>query len=75
MSFRESVYKGYMNKTQLIKMLRKEIKKEGTQQAWAKANGITRSFVSEVLLGRKEFSKRILDALGVEIAYVFKKGE
>lgn len=70
---RESVYKRYMNKNAVRKHLRKEVKKVKTQQAWAKANGVSRSFVCEVLLGRKDFSKTILDALGIEIDYRFKR--
>ncbi len=62
-----------MNKKELTNLLRKEVKKAKTQKAWAEANGVSRSFVCEVLLGRKDFSKTILDALGVEIVYLFKK--
>lgn len=41
-------------------------KAKPTQAAWAKANGISPAYVSDVIAGRREPGQKILDALGLE---------
>lgn len=59
----------------LIKHLEGRIKKEaqGNQKEWARANGISSSYVSDVLSGRADAGKKILDVLGFERVTMFKK--
>ena len=44
----------------------------GSQQAAADALGISASYFSELMLGRKTYSDRLLDALGLERIIVRK---
>jgi hypothetical protein len=48
--------------------LRKACAEAGTQKAWADSHGISCSYVTDVLLGRRGPGKAILDALGCERA-------
>lgn len=48
--------------------LRKACDKAGTQKAWAEKHGISCSYVTDVLAGRRWPGKAILDALGYERA-------
>jgi hypothetical protein len=51
------------------KRLRLACKEAGSQKLWARANGVSESYVSDVLLGRRMPGKKILAPLG------FEKGE
>lgn len=44
-----------------------------SQTAWAKANGISPAYVSDVIAGRREPGKLILDALGLERVITYRK--
>ena len=50
----------------VIKILQAACKKAGTQAAWAKANGISAAYVTDVLSGKRNAGAKILSALGVE---------
>lgn len=45
-------------------MLTKQV--GSSQTAWAKKHGVSAAYVSDVLAGRREPGKLILDALGLE---------
>lgn len=59
-----------MDNKRAIKRLTKAIKELGTQAAFAEKHGISQVYVSDLLNGRRNFSKRMLDALGMHIDYV-----
>jgi hypothetical protein len=61
------------DKKGVVRVLREEIKRAGSQDAWAKKSGVDRTNVNRVLKGRRSFSRAMLDALGLEIAYVRSK--
>lgn len=44
-----------------------------SQKAWADRHKISASFVSDVLLGRREPAGKILDALGLERVVSYRK--
>lgn len=48
-----------------------------TQASWAKANGISPAYVSDVIQGRREPGEKILKALGLKrvVSYVPSKAE
>lgn len=48
-----------------------------TQAAWAKANGVSPAYVSDVIQGRREPGEKILKALGLKrvVSYVPSKAE
>jgi DNA-binding phage protein len=50
---------------EIVQLLRAEVKKAGSQTAWAKRVGIERSFVNFVLHGRKQPTEKIILALGL----------
>ncbi len=41
-----------------------------TQQAFAKINGLTKQYVSDMVNGRRDFSERVLEILDLHIDYV-----
>jgi len=52
-------------------------KAKPTQAAWAKSNGISPAYVSDVIQGRREPGEKILKALGLKrvVSYVPSKAE
>lgn len=44
-----------------------------SQVAWAKANGVSPAYVSDVLAGRREPGKLVLDALGLERVVTYRR--
>jgi hypothetical protein len=61
------------DKKGVIRLLRKAIEQEGSQDAWAKKAGIQRTAVNRAHKGRRSLTRAMLDALGLEIAYVRRK--
>jgi hypothetical protein len=59
--------------TQLISLLESAIKKIGSQAEWADMHGISRSYVNDVVHGRRTGGKKILDALGVNKVTVLRR--
>jgi hypothetical protein len=55
---------------EIVQLLRAEVKKAGSQRAWAKAAGVDRAFVNKVLHGKKQPAKKIILALGLRIVVV-----
>ncbi|HDZ73185.1 MAG TPA: hypothetical protein ENH55_10480 [Aurantimonas coralicida] len=55
-----------MTMTDVINLLRDECRQEGSQMAWAAANGVSDAYVSDVLLGRRDPGQSILEGLGLE---------
>jgi len=56
----------------VIRLLRAEIKKDGSQAAWARRNSIERTNVNAMLSGRISVSKPVADALGLRRTYTTK---
>ena len=55
----------------LRKMLRDACEAAGSQKAWAKANGLSITYVSDVLAGRREPGKGIAQAFGFKPITVY----
>jgi hypothetical protein len=53
-----------MTNDEFLRLLRAECEKAGSQAKWAAARGISPSYLSDVLQGRREAGGKILDALG-----------
>jgi hypothetical protein len=56
----------------VIRLLRVEIEKEGSQSAWARRHRIERPSVNAMLSGRIPVSKTVADALGLRRTYTLK---
>lgn len=54
-----------MNGDSVIKCLGSAIKAEGSLRKWAKRHGLSPAFVSDVMLGRRKPSEKILTPLGI----------
>jgi hypothetical protein len=54
----------------VVRLLRAAIEREGSQTAFAKCCGVIRSFINEVLNGKRHASGRLLKALGLRKVYV-----
>ena len=55
-----------MTHSQLIRRLREACNEAGSQTAYAQALGVRPQFVSNVLAGRRDPSRKLLKALGLE---------
>lgn len=62
-----------MTVTDVRDMLRRACQKAGSALAWAKANGFSAPYVSDVLNGRRDPAPRICEALGVVAEVTYRK--
>jgi hypothetical protein len=56
----------------VIRLLRVEIEKDGSQAAWARRRRIERANVNAMLSGRIPISKTVADALGLRRVFTAK---
>lgn len=56
-----------MTEADAIDLLHIACQKAGSLRAWAKANGLSAPYVSDVLRGQRTLGPRILAALGLEV--------
>ena len=56
----------------VVSLLREEIKRAGSQEAFAKKTGIHRTALNKVINGARLPSALIIDVLGLAPVYVFK---
>jgi hypothetical protein len=56
----------------VVSLLRDEVKRTGSQGAFAKRTGIHRTELNKVLVGARLPSRTVIDALGLAPIYVFK---
>ncbi len=56
----------------VVRLLRIEIEKDGSQAAWARRRRIERPSVNAMLSGRIPVSKTVADALGLRQTYTLK---
>jgi hypothetical protein len=56
----------------ILAILSKAVALSGSQAKWCDAQGISTAYVSDVLNGRREPGKKILDALGYEAVAVYR---
>jgi hypothetical protein len=54
----------------VLQMLREAVEREGNQIAFARRHGIDRSFLNQVLRGRRQISDAVLKTLGLRKLYV-----
>jgi hypothetical protein len=57
---------------EVIKLLRSEVAKSGSQRKWAKENDVTRVVVCRVLGGHARVQPKIIEALGLEEIRVYR---
>jgi hypothetical protein len=58
----------------IVQLLRTEVEGAGSQLAWAAKNGIDRTFLNQVLRGKRTPSPKMIRALGLRIVVVDGKG-
>jgi len=63
-----------MTKEDVLRLLRKMVAEAGGQKAFAKANGIEQSIISEVLHGHRDPPPRLLDKMGINREWMYHKG-
>lgn len=66
-----------MDKERLVETLKLACEKVGGQGAWARERGVSATYVSDVIQGRKEPGDKVLAALGLErvVTYRWRRGE
>jgi DNA-binding transcriptional regulator YdaS (Cro superfamily) len=62
-----------MTLDQVLALLRRQCDEAGGQAAWAKAVGVSPSYVSDVLVGRREPGAGILRHLGLVRVVTYRK--
>jgi len=59
----------------VVRKLRAEIEKAGSQSEWARRNRFSRSFICDVLAGSREVTERLAAALGFKKAAGWERAE
>jgi transcriptional regulator with XRE-family HTH domain len=62
-----------MNQSEIASMVRMKVQEFGSQQKWADAVGISRPYVAAVLNGHAKPGKKLLEALGLERVWIYRK--
>lgn len=60
-----------MKRPAVIKKIEQIIEARGTQKAAAESLGVSSQFLSDILKGRRDPGKKILDKLGLESSVVY----
>jgi hypothetical protein len=61
-----------LDEEDVLRLLRLEIDKDGSQSAWARRCGLERASVNAMLAGRIPVSKSVADALGLRRTFTAK---
>lgn len=64
-----------MDQEAAMKLVSKAIEKEGSQKAFAQKHALSPAFVNDITQGRRELSKAILDAVGLERVTLYRRKE
>lgn len=59
--------------TDVLTLLETEFQLAGSAAVWARSKGLAPGYVSDVIHGRKEPGKKILDALGLERVITYRR--
>ena len=62
-----------MNANEIRDLLRQMCDAAGSIAAWAAQSGVSKSYVGEILAGRKRAGKSVLEAMGIVSAVAYKK--
>ena len=62
-----------LDQKDVVRLLRSEVNRAGSQKEWAKENGITPSSISMVLSGVRPPNKKIISALKLRRVVVFER--
>ena len=62
-----------LDQKDVIRLLRSEVSRAGSQKEWAKENGVTPSSVSMVLSGVRPPNKKMISALKLRRVVVFER--
>lgn len=65
-----------MNQEQFLKYLFSEVAKAGSQQAFALRVGVSKQYLCDVLKGRRDPGRKLLDGVGFvrKVSYIPKDG-
>ncbi len=61
-----------MTENELVGLLARHIEQTGSQQAWAKAHGISKAYVCDVINRRAQPGTKILKALDLEKVIMYR---
>ena len=63
----------FFDEKDVIRLLRSEVKRAGSQAAWAKKAGIQRTWINKILKGRTAPTKKVISALKLRRVVVFER--
>jgi hypothetical protein len=55
-----------LTREEVLQRLREACEKAGSENAWAKAHGMSQAYVNDAIRGRREPGPAILEAMGLE---------
>lgn len=61
-----------MNIDEFIEYLKSRVAEHGTQRKYAESLGVSEAYLSDILNGRREPGKRLLDAVGFERVVLYR---
>jgi predicted transcriptional regulator len=62
-----------LDQKDVVRLLRSEVNRAGSQQEWAKENGVAPSSISMVLSGERPPNKKIISALKLRRVVAFER--
>src|SRR2546428_13923883 len=62
-----------LDQNDVVRSLRLEVKRAGSQKKWAKKNGVTQSLISMVLSGDRPPNNKIISALKLRRVVVYER--
>ena len=62
-----------LDQKEVVRLLRLEVNRAGSQKKWAKKNGVTPSLVSMVLSGDRPLNNKIISALKLRRVVVYER--
>jgi len=62
-----------VNEDQVRDLLKRACEEAGSQKAFADKHGLSGAYISDVLQGRRDLGKSILDALGIVAVTTYRR--
>ena len=61
----------YVNKDKAMRMIRTAVRRSGSQKQFAEDAGVSAQYLSDMLKGRREPARAVLEAVGLEKITIF----
>lgn len=62
-----------LTQQQMMDRLNKRVEEAGSQSAFAQEHAISKPYISDVITGRRDPGKKVLEALGLELVPMYRE--